>query len=154
MSKIETLDAHTLAFNALCILEVLEMEEGSYPRFEQYREANGIAETRDRIIELARASELVWDSARDFGFDAPYDFEFVPLFLRYCTNAGDLEPGVNDTLKITYTETSETIELLGQLLAMEEQADARARLVRQALGEVREKGRTVWTPEKIANTHA
>jgi hypothetical protein len=79
------------ALTAMIIWElVLEDTDGTqYPGIHAYREQNGVCETRDRVFELAGPACALWNlmEAKGWPFDAPFDFEFLPLYLKTCTTA-------------------------------------------------------------------
>ena len=74
---------------ALCLWEELLENESDYPGYARYREDNGVVECRDRVITLVKPAEYIWDAAWDNGFLGPFDWEFVPLFLKHCTKCSD-----------------------------------------------------------------
>ena len=52
-----------------------------------YRELHGACETRDRIRDLALHCELAWEHAHaELGFDAPFDWEWVPTWFDICVD--------------------------------------------------------------------
>ena len=76
-----------LTLTAMIVWEtLLEADPGTYPGYEKYRYANGVCETRDRVVSIAAAVEEVWSMISYEEFDAPFDWEFVPLFLEHCTD--------------------------------------------------------------------
>ena len=76
------------AWAALCVWETLL--EGDYPGATEYRNQCGVMETRDRVLEIAVDLEAVWVQFSNLvgdDWDRAFDFEFVPWFLKTCTNA-------------------------------------------------------------------
>ena len=56
--------------------------------YHAYRTEHGVAQTRDRVLEMAVQCEAAWEfSASDLGFGAAYDWEFVPLYVELCVAA-------------------------------------------------------------------
>lgn len=63
----------------------------------EYREQHGACETRDRISEIAECCFYSWRFANNnLGFDAPFDWEWVPEWFAVCVDV-DLLPVVWDT---------------------------------------------------------
>ena len=75
--------------NALCLWEELLENESDYPGYARYRADNGVCECRDRVINLVKPAEHICEAAVSNGFDGPFDWEFVPLFLKHCTKCSD-----------------------------------------------------------------
>jgi hypothetical protein len=113
---------HSSAWTALCIWEWLLTYEKEYPGYESYREGNGVMETRDRVLEIAIALDQVWEEFHkltDDVYDGAFDFEFVPMFLKLCTNAGDKNQDFNrdgHELSVAFPDTEEGIKGAAKLL--------------------------------------
>ena len=138
---------YTITFNAMCLWEELLENPETYPCVEAMRSNVGVCEVRDRVITLAHTAETVWGFAREKGYDSPFDFEFVPLFLKFCTNATSKDA---DDLQ----SYSMNPEMAGELIAMMDEGERLVGITRQAMQEIALKGSTVWTPEKIRRTGA
>lgn len=98
---------HSAAWTALCIMETFLTDEDNYPGFTTYQRECGVMETRYRIIEMAVESEEVWEEFHkltDDNYDGAFDFEFVPMFLKLCTNAasGELRPKYGERLEFAF----------------------------------------------------
>jgi hypothetical protein len=121
MNKKKEID-HSSAWTALCIWEWLLTYEKEYPGYESYREGNGVMETRDRVLEIAIALDQVWEEFHkltDDVYDGAFDFEFVPMFLKLCTNAGDKNQDFNrdgHELSVAFPDTEEGIKGAAKLL--------------------------------------
>lgn len=80
-----------LALTAMTVWELVIMDtnEDQYPGIHRYWKHHGVCETRERMFELARPACAIWDLMMTEGwyFDGPFDFEFLPLYLRTCTTA-------------------------------------------------------------------
>ena len=74
---------------ALCLWGELLENEYDYPGYARYRADNGVRECRDRVIKLVKPAEHIWEVASSNGFLGPFDWEFVPLFLKHCTNCSE-----------------------------------------------------------------
>jgi hypothetical protein len=113
---------HSSAWTALCIWEWLLTYEKEYPGYESYREGSGVMETRDRVLEMAIALDQVWPVFQDLtddNYDGAFDFEFVPMFLKFCTNAGDKNQDFNrdgHELSVAFPDTEEGIKGAAKLL--------------------------------------
>ena len=136
----------SFTYDALCIWEeLLEAKEGSYPGYEAYREVNGVSETRDRVFGMAQYADPIWTVARANGFDAPFDFEFVPLFLKYCTSACD----EGSDFRFKYKGTRRYIETLGKLIGLIWRAKDIEALARQSLRSMTGETAAFFEPERI-----
>lgn len=74
---------------AMCIWEELltsdKLTSAGHEAYHNYREDNGACETRDRVLTLGRQCEAAGYFAREhLNFDAPFDWEFVPLYVALC----------------------------------------------------------------------
>lgn len=106
-------DAETLAECAACLWEsVLDADPGATPeesatgwRADMQRTARvcGIAAMRADVIRHAEAAESGWRLAQAAGFDAPFDWEFIPDFVAGCidwkTGGGSLVSDWRDICK-------------------------------------------------------
>lgn len=96
-------DTKTLAYNAACLWEdFLSNCQAENDLFYAVRSAVGMAECRDRLVDLAEPVERAWLFARENGFDDPFDWEFVPWFMRNCVTdrlamVSDWEERIADT---------------------------------------------------------
>ena len=113
---------HSSAWTALCIWEWLLTYEDEYPGYEAYRSGNGVMETRDRVLEIAIALDQVWLVFRELtgdNYDGAFDFEFVPMFLKLCTNTGTNNLDFNRVdaeLSASFPDTEEGIKGAAKLL--------------------------------------
>lgn len=70
---------------AVCLWEACL--DAGYSHYQRYREANGAAEARDRVIGFARLCHESWLFAHtELGFDDAFDWEWCPAFLINCVD--------------------------------------------------------------------
>lgn len=76
---------HDITDSALCIWEYcLDYRPDNC---EKFRELHGVAETRDRVQSFALHCHNAWEHAHAvLGFDAPFDWEWVPAWLQICVD--------------------------------------------------------------------
>ena len=85
-------NTENIIFTAMCLWEHCLHEEP--PIYVSYRQNNGACETRDRVRDLAEHCHNAWEHAYEhLGFDAPFDWEWVPAWFDTCVDA-DLQPVV------------------------------------------------------------
>ena len=96
---------------SLCLWEELLENEYDYPGYARYRADNGVCECRDMVTKLVKPAEHIWEAALSNGFLGLFDWDFVPLFLKHCTNCS--EP-LGDSMECT-VEPSE-YDLAGKII--------------------------------------
>ena len=75
----------------------------------EYREGTGTANVRLHMIDFAEPCHEAWVLAhRDGdGFDAPFDWEFVPWFLAECLDWSEHGPGLKSDWRELATKLGE-----------------------------------------------
>lgn len=135
----------TIAFNAMCIHECLnEAEEGVWPGYDNMRAKYGICASRDACIDLGEEAETLFNLS---GIDTPFDFEFIPVYLRYFTTAAD---GATDQLK-SRLKYSPGVDLTvpARILRTYFELDVARGMARQSLKNIREGNPPSWQPRAI-----
>lgn len=57
------------------------------PACEAFRGLHGVCETRDRVQGFAKSCHESWEHAQAvLGFDAPFDWEWVPAWFDICVD--------------------------------------------------------------------
>ncbi len=142
---------------ALCVWEEILENPERYPGVENYRATHGVFETRDRVIEMALVILKAWEEAVERGYERPFDFEFIPLALRYGSNATNPH-----TTSIEYPTLGmlpvyhNSPEVLGRYLTVLQKTELKHKLVVHTL-ECLADGENIngtpdtvfWTPERI-----
>ena len=70
---------------AVCLWEACL--EHNYTHYEIFREIHGASETRQRVIGFADQCHQAWELAYPDHFDAPFDWEWCPMFMIYCVDS-------------------------------------------------------------------
>ena len=70
---------------AVCLWEACL--DNNFQHYARFREDNGAAETRDRVVSFAKQCHDAWVIANEkLGFQDPFDWEWCPRFLRLCVD--------------------------------------------------------------------
>lgn len=145
------------AFIALCVWEEMLENSNSYPGVTNYITNHGLCETRQRVIEMALVISEVWVEAQAFGYDSPFDFEFVPLALKYGSNAANphapsIEYPTLGMLPIYRNDPA----MLGHYLTLLQKVEHQRRIVTQVMNHLADtdninctRDDVFWTPERI-----
>jgi hypothetical protein len=145
------------ALDALCVWEEILENPQKYPGVENYRANHGVCETRDRVIEMTRVISAAWEAALERGYEGPFDLEFVPLALRYGSNATNPHaPSIEcPTLGMLPVYQNDP-EMLGKYLTLLQETELKHKLVARVLNDLADgeyinctPDTVFWTPERI-----
>jgi hypothetical protein len=125
-----------LMWAAMCIWETLIEDEAKWKGYKSFRESNGSCEARDRVVALAKilVNENHWEIAQAHGFDAPYDFEFIPLWMDMFTDLADDICGMSINAHMSEPRTR---EIMAQLIGLNQNAHDFGRMVNQSINELK-----------------
>jgi hypothetical protein len=149
------------AFDALCVWEEILQNPDEYPGVENYRANHGGRETRDRVIEMSQIISAAWAAALERGYEGPFDFEFVPLALKYGSNATNADaPSIEYPTLGVLPVYQKNPAMLGHYLTLLRKADLKYKLVTQVLTDLAD-GENInctpdtvfWTPERIESQY-
>jgi hypothetical protein len=152
-----TMTEQVRALAALCVWEEIIENPESYPGVENYRANHGVCETRDRVIEMARVISEAWAAALARGYDDPFDFEFVPLALRYGSSAANADAPSIEYPKLGMLPVyQKDPAMLGHYLTLLQKAERKRKLVDHVLHVLADAENinftpadVFWTPERI-----
>lgn len=126
------------ATTAMILWESYLEDPGQYPAVEAAHEQVGICALRDRFVGLVEACETIFDHAVHAGYSSPFDFEFVPAFLRLLTNAADPDDAADaPRLRITEADYARA----GRLMALRDRAISAKGCVEQTFRAMGAEGR-------------
>lgn len=79
---------------AMCLWEEVLRDWGAgwsdYPVLGNIADVEGACALRGKVAGLAEDCNMAWRMAREqYGYDSPFDWEFVPAFLVHGTTAGE-----------------------------------------------------------------
>ena len=144
-------------FVALCVWEEILENPERYPGVENYRANHGVCETRERVIEMSQIISVAWEAALERGYEAPFDFKFVPLALQYGSNATNTDaPSIEYPTLGMLPVYQKNPAMLGCYLTLLINTELKHKLVTQALTDLTD-GEHInctpvavhWTPERI-----
>jgi hypothetical protein len=148
-------------FAALCVWEEILENPERYPGVENYRANHGVCETRDRVIEMSQIISAAWEAAFERGYEGPFDFEFVPLALKYGSNAANADaPSIEYPTLGMLSLYQKNPAMLGHYLTLLWKADLKYKLVTQVLTDLADgeyinctPDTVFWTPERIESQY-